>query len=81
MRMARRKEGMSYGELADYQDLVEDVKANALKIAEMTDYYWIENGGLVCDGDVYSSQVKSMIYQIQQDLKGISQYCRKYGDL
>ena len=79
--MARQKAGMSYGELADYQDLVSDVRQAATRIIEVTDDYWLDNGGLVCDGDIYSDRVKALTRQIEEDLKGIRQYCRKYGDL
>ena len=77
----RPKMGMSYGELADYEDAVEEVRLAAVAIAKETRYYEKENGMLVSDGQVFTSHIRPEIARMQKAMRKIDAMAKKYGGL
>lgn len=76
-----RKTGMSYGELAEYETCVDNIRKAAQGIAKTVRSYKDDNGMMVSDGNIFANYVRSYIRLMQADLRKIDAYTKKYGKL
>lgn len=75
-----RRDGMSYGELAQFEGCVEQIRESSLSMAKTTREY-IRNSMMVSDGDIYTSRLKGDMQTIQKCMRIINAYWKKYGDM
>lgn len=78
--MARGKGIPSYGELAYYQDLIDDVRDYAMGILAETDYYVNECGGMYRDGEIFAESIESQMMHMQATLNKIRSFKDNYDE-
>lgn len=79
MASRRVKEGISYGELAEYEYAVGSIRKSGLTIAKMVKEYETEDYMAVSDGDIFASNVRGEIARMQKALRKIDAMSKKYG--
>ena len=77
----RRKEGMSWAEVSDFEGCVEQIRRSALEIAKESKYYINENACMVSGGDTFTNNIKGDVAKIQACMRKINAYSKKYGNL
>lgn len=80
MATTRRKPGMSYGEVAVFEECVDRIRRASLQIAKESRSY-IANGTMVSDGDIFTSNIKGDLQTIQNCIKKINALSKRYGNL
>ena len=78
--MPKYKEGPSWGEVADFEDAIRQIQRSAMQIAKESKTY-MNQGGSMSDGDICTSNIKGDMLIIQNRMKKINAYCRKYRNL
>ena len=76
----RTKRGISYGEISDFEGCVDTIRRASLEIAKESREY-IRNSMLVSDGDIYTSNIKGYVTQIQNCMRKINAYSKRYGNM
>ena len=74
------KVGMSWGEVATFDECVERIRRAALSIAKESRAY-IVNGTMVSDGEIFTSNIKGDLLIIQNCAKKINALSKRYGNL
>lgn len=77
--MAKSKPGISYMELARYEEAVANVLKTAQAIQKETRYYESEAGMAVSDGKIYTGNIRTYIATMQANLRVIDGLSKKYG--
>lgn len=75
-----RYNDISYGELAVYQDAVDEVRKAAIAIAKETRYYQNEAGQIVSDGETFTAHIRPEIARMQRAMRRIDAMSRKWRD-
>jgi len=71
----------TWGEIIDFQHVIEDIQDNGEAIAAETDYYLSEAGGTISDAAIYKDRIGNLVGRIKDDLEKIQYYYDKFGGI